>query len=186
MCPTPDHESSQARTSRRSATSSARLTPSRAGRSQAVSVGRGRDAGCPAPPAQIPACAPNALGSCLGYERRSGQWARDAESWVRGATAGRAAASSPSSSGHADRAAAATAASAVQPESGMLAALSRWSEQRGTRSIRVRLPPAIAPALGWADAGVGVGWPSPPAAWPASAPASSAGPAGTSPRVTSR
>jgi hypothetical protein len=35
------------------------------------STGRGRDAGCPAPPAQIPACAPNALGSCLGYERRS-------------------------------------------------------------------------------------------------------------------
>jgi CheY-like chemotaxis protein len=29
--------------------------------------GRGRDAGCPAPPAQIPACAANALGSCLGF-----------------------------------------------------------------------------------------------------------------------
>ena len=28
--------------------------------------GRGRDARCQAPPAQIPACASNALGSCLG------------------------------------------------------------------------------------------------------------------------
>jgi type I restriction enzyme M protein len=37
------------------------------------SKGRGRDAGCPAPPAQIPACAANALGSCLGCERRSAQ-----------------------------------------------------------------------------------------------------------------
>ena len=30
-------------------------------------IGRGRNAGCPAPPAQIPACAANAQGSCLGY-----------------------------------------------------------------------------------------------------------------------
>ena len=57
------------------------------------------------------------------------------------------AASSPSSSGHADRVVAATAASVVQPESGMLAAPSRWSEQRGTQSIRVRLPSAIGPDL---------------------------------------
>jgi len=28
-------------------------------------IGRGRNAGCPAPPAQIPACATNAPGSCL-------------------------------------------------------------------------------------------------------------------------
>jgi len=34
--------------------------------------GRGRNAGCPAPPAQIPACAANAPGSSLGYERQSG------------------------------------------------------------------------------------------------------------------
>ncbi len=32
---------------------------------------RGREAGCPAPPAQIPACAANAPGSSLGFERRS-------------------------------------------------------------------------------------------------------------------
>ena len=32
---------------------------------------RGRDAGCPAPPAQIPACAANAPGSYLGSWRRS-------------------------------------------------------------------------------------------------------------------
>lgn len=34
--------------------------------------GRGRNTGCPVPPAQIPACAANALGSSLEYERRSG------------------------------------------------------------------------------------------------------------------
>ncbi len=42
------------------------------------STTRGRDTGCPAPPAQIPAGAANALGSCLGCWRRSGRWARDA------------------------------------------------------------------------------------------------------------
>ena len=110
-------------------------------------TGRGRDAGFPAPPAQIPACAANALGSCLGSERRSAPWAKDAESWVRVASAKRAAASSPSSSGHAGHAAVAPAASAVRPESGTLAALSRWSGRRGTRSNHVRPPAAIAPAL---------------------------------------
>ena len=34
--------------------------------------GRGRNAGYPASPAQIPACATNALGSSLEYERQSG------------------------------------------------------------------------------------------------------------------
>ena len=34
--------------------------------------GRGRNAGCPAPPAQIPACATNAPGSSLVYERQNG------------------------------------------------------------------------------------------------------------------
>jgi len=33
--------------------------------------GRDRNAGCPAPLAQIPACATNALGSCLGFWRQS-------------------------------------------------------------------------------------------------------------------
>jgi hypothetical protein len=36
------------------------------------SYGRGRNTGCPVPPAQIPACANNALGSSLEYERQSG------------------------------------------------------------------------------------------------------------------
>ncbi len=39
---------------------------------------RGRDCPCGQPPAQIPACAPNALGSCLGCERRSVRQGRDA------------------------------------------------------------------------------------------------------------
>jgi hypothetical protein len=39
---------------------------------------RGRDRRCRRPPAQIPACAANALGSCLGFWRRSGLRARDA------------------------------------------------------------------------------------------------------------
>ena len=34
--------------------------------------GRGRNTGYPVPPAQIPACAANALGSSLEYERQSG------------------------------------------------------------------------------------------------------------------
>ncbi len=34
--------------------------------------GRGRNTGYPVPPAQIPACATNALGSSLEYERQSG------------------------------------------------------------------------------------------------------------------
>ncbi len=33
------------------------------------------------PPAQIPACAANALGSCLGYKRRSASPARDGPGW---------------------------------------------------------------------------------------------------------
>jgi hypothetical protein len=33
---------------------------------------------CGRPPAQIPACATNALGSCLGCERRIARWGRDA------------------------------------------------------------------------------------------------------------
>jgi hypothetical protein len=40
---------------------------------------RGRDRPRGRPPAQIPACAANALGSCLGYERRSVHPGRDAE-----------------------------------------------------------------------------------------------------------
>src|SRR5438876_6023157 len=39
---------------------------------------RGRDGRCRRPPAQIPACASNALGSCLGYERRTALSAKDA------------------------------------------------------------------------------------------------------------
>jgi len=39
--------------------------------------GRGRNTGCPVPPAQIPACAANALGSSLEYERQSGNKGED-------------------------------------------------------------------------------------------------------------
>ena len=37
-----------------------------------VAKGRGRNTSYPVPPAQIPACATNALGSSLEYERQSG------------------------------------------------------------------------------------------------------------------
>ena len=40
--------------------------------------GRGRDRPCGRPPAQIPACGTNALGSCLGYERQTAPGGRDA------------------------------------------------------------------------------------------------------------
>ena len=39
--------------------------------------GHGRNTGCPVPPAQIPACAANALGSSLEYERQSGNKGED-------------------------------------------------------------------------------------------------------------
>jgi len=39
---------------------------------------RGRDRPCERPPAQIPACDANALGSCLGFWRRSARSGRDA------------------------------------------------------------------------------------------------------------
>jgi hypothetical protein len=39
---------------------------------------RGRDRPCGRPPAQIPACGITALGSCLGFWRRSARWGRDA------------------------------------------------------------------------------------------------------------
>ena len=41
---------------------------------------RGRDDHCWPPPAQIPACASNALGSCLGFWRQSAREAMDAGS----------------------------------------------------------------------------------------------------------
>ena len=47
---------------------------------------RGRDRPCGRPPAQIPACAANALGSCLGWWRRSARWGRDASRGRVGAT----------------------------------------------------------------------------------------------------
>jgi hypothetical protein len=47
-----------------------------------ATAGRGRDSPSPCglglPPAQIPACASNALGSCLGFWRQSGRRAKDA------------------------------------------------------------------------------------------------------------
>ena len=57
---------------------------------------RGRDRPCGRPPAQIPACAANALGSCLGFWRRSARWARDACSGREGAIVRRGGASAPS------------------------------------------------------------------------------------------
>ena len=44
----------------------------------ADTIDRGRDRPCGRPPAQIPACGITALGSCLGFWRRSARWGRDA------------------------------------------------------------------------------------------------------------
>jgi hypothetical protein len=46
---------------------------------------RGRDRPCGRPPAQIPACAANALGSYLGYDRRTARWAMGGDLGVGGA-----------------------------------------------------------------------------------------------------
>ena len=58
---------------------------------------RGRNAGCPAPPAQIPASGTTALGSSLGFERRSGLRARDERSGETAAIDVASAASAPRS-----------------------------------------------------------------------------------------
>jgi hypothetical protein len=62
-------------------------------------LNRGRDRRCWRPPAQIPACASNALGSCLGFWRQSASWAKDVGCGPEVATARRRGASAPTSSG---------------------------------------------------------------------------------------
>jgi hypothetical protein len=57
---------------------------------------RGRDCPCGRPPAQIPACVANALGSCLGSGRRSARQARDARCGRVGAIGSRGGASASS------------------------------------------------------------------------------------------
>src|SRR5512132_2070359 len=52
--------------------------PRRFGATEGLSSYRGRDRPCGRPPAQIPACATDALGSCLGYERENARRGRDA------------------------------------------------------------------------------------------------------------
>lgn len=51
---------------------------------QSLYYGHGRNAGFPAPPAQIPACAANAPGSSLGFWRQSGDRAVDVECGLAG------------------------------------------------------------------------------------------------------
>ena len=69
-------------------------------------------AACGRPPAQIPACASNALGSCLGCWRRSARWARDAGCGRVVAIGLRGGASAPRSGGCAGCGAVAPSASA--------------------------------------------------------------------------
>src|SRR6266851_8458982 len=57
---------------------------------------RGRDRPYGQPPAQIPACATNALGSCLGYERENVRRERDAPRWRVAAIESRGGPSAPS------------------------------------------------------------------------------------------
>jgi hypothetical protein len=65
---------------------------------QAVERGdRGRDRRCWRPPAQIPACAANALGSCLGFWRRIVAEARGAGCGQLGAIGLRSVVSGPRS-----------------------------------------------------------------------------------------
>jgi transposase len=60
---------------------------------------RGRDRPCGRPPAQIPACAIDALGSCLGYGRRSARRARGAGCGRAVSIGPRAGSCAPSSGG---------------------------------------------------------------------------------------
>jgi hypothetical protein len=79
---------------------------------------RGRDRPCGRPPAQIPACAANALGSCLGCERRSARQGRDAGCVLAGSTASRGGSSGSSSGGGAGCGSAGPRTSAGSPVSG--------------------------------------------------------------------
>ena len=83
-----------------------------------MNLDRGRDRPCGRPPAQIPACAANALGSCLGCERRSARQGRDAGCGLAGATASRDGSSGPSSGGGAGCGSAEPRTSAGSPVSG--------------------------------------------------------------------
>ena len=60
------------------ATGTTRLKLTKSAMSEIPVKDRGRDRPCGRPPAQIPACAANALGSCLGWWRRSARSGRDA------------------------------------------------------------------------------------------------------------
>ena len=132
-------------------------TPSRHPRQQCRGVPyRGRDRPCGRPPAQIPACATNALGSCLGCGVESAARARDAGSgravaiesarrsirfqvirvrWLRRRSASMPVPRSPGSRKAAHR-------------------LDCCRARRSRRSALAPRWPASAPARGWADAGV--------------------------------
>ena len=105
---------------------------------QARFNGRGRDAGFPAPPAQIPACAANAPGSYLGFWRQGVLPARDERCGRGGATSPQAESFESRSfdaSGCGDEA---PDTSAGRPASEMPPASGCWSALRGRRSNLAR------------------------------------------------
>lgn len=77
--------------------------------------GRGRNAGFPAPPAQIPACAPNAPGSYLGFWRQSVALGVGAEYGLAGKSAPGSFCTWAKASGFSDCVVATTAASTMPP-----------------------------------------------------------------------
>jgi putative transposase len=116
--------------------------------------GRGRDRRCRRPPARIPACASNALGSSLGSWRQSAWSARGAGSAGRAAIAERCGAwSAIAGVGCAGCGVAAPYTSAVRPAAGRPAALRCCRAPRSSGSARAGRWLASAPGRGSGDVG---------------------------------
>jgi hypothetical protein len=130
---------------------------------------RGRDAGCPAPPAQIPASGTTALGSSLGCERQSARQARDGRSGGTAAICFGDAASAPRSAACAGCDVEAPCARAARPRNGRRTALDDCQARRSSRRARAGRWPTSVPARQRADRGALAARPAGREAWPATA-----------------
>ena len=119
-----------------------------------IAVGTGLRWSLDPPPAQIPACTASALGSSLGYERRSGRQARDGRSSVTVAIVRGGTASVSTSSGRAGCGAEAPGTSARWRSSGRRAVPRCCRARRSSWRARAGRWRASVPARGWAGGGV--------------------------------
>src|SRR5713101_3062486 len=113
---------------------------------------RGRDRPCGRPPAQIPACAANALGSCLGFWRETAPQGTDAPRGQAAATESPGGPCASSPGGSAGCGAVAPGASAASPGYGTPRPPCGCPARRSRRSALAPRCPATAPAPGQAGA----------------------------------